>query len=211
LGAHLNVFAIESAMDELAEQAGADPLDFRLRHLRDERCRAVLNEAAVMSGWQDKARSGEGRALGLAVARYKNKGAWLAAVAEVSVDEEVRVERLWLSVDAGLLINPEGARSQIEGGAIQAVSWTVKEEVIVENARVVPIDWTGYPILKFSEIPSIETKFIVDPAQSPLGAGEAAQGPVAAAIGNAVAQALGMRMRSLPFTRDRLLKTMMAE
>ncbi|MGO4831315.1 ATP-binding cassette domain-containing protein, partial [Rhizobiaceae sp. 2RAB30] len=136
LGAHLNVFAIESAMDELADMAGLDPLDFRLRHLSDERCCAVLAGAAEMSGWPVGQPAGEGRALGLAAARYENKGAWLAAVAEVTVDEGIHVERLWLCVDAGLIVNPEGARNQIEGGAIQAVCWTVKEEVPIGEDRI---------------------------------------------------------------------------
>lgn len=205
LGAHLNVFAIESAMDELAAMAAADPLEFRLSHLTDDRCRAVLTGAAQMSGWPGGHSAGEGRALGVGVARYKNKGAWLAAVAEVTVDEEVRAERLWLCVDAGLIVNPEGARNQIEGGAVQALSWTTKEELKIDNDRILPLDWLSYPILKFSEVPWIETRFIVDPAHQPLGAGEAAQGPVAAAIGNAASKALGVRMRDLPLTRDRLV------
>lgn len=211
LGAHLNVFAIESAMDELADLGGADPLNFRLRQLSDARCRAVLKGVAEMCGWPENRPTGEGRAWGIGVARYKNKGAWLAAVAEVSAEDEIRVERLWLCVDAGLLINPAGARSQIEGGAIQAVSWTLKEKAKVEGDRVSAMDWLSYPILKFSEIPPITTKFIVDPTQPPLGAGEAAQGPVSAAIGNAASRALGVRMRHLPFTRDRLIESLMAE
>ncbi len=209
LGAHLNIFAIESAVDELADLAGADPLDFRLRHLSDERCRAVLEGAAEMSGWPGSHGASEGRSLGIAAARYKNKGAWLAAVAEVSVEEEIRLERLWLCADVGFVINPEGARSQIEGGAIQAASWTLKEEVKVEGDRVPALDWNAYPILKFSEIPEIETRFIIDPMHPPLGAGEAAQGPVAAAIGNAASRALGLRMRDLPLTRDRLIEALM--
>ncbi len=206
LGAHLNVFAIESAMDELAELAGADPLDFRLRHLSDPRCRRVLAEAAEMSGWAGAQATGEGVAKGLAVARYKGKGAWLAAVAEVTVEADVRLQRLWLAVDAGLLINPEGARSQIEGGAIQAASWSLKEAVSVENDRIAAFGWGSYPILRFSEVPEIETRFIESPGAAPLGAGEAAQGPVAAAIGNAVARALGARVRDLPLTRAQILR-----
>jgi CO/xanthine dehydrogenase Mo-binding subunit len=205
LGAHLNVFAIESAMDELAAMADVDPLQFRLSHLTDDRCRAVLDGAAQMSGWPGGHPTGEGRALGIGVARYKNTGAWLAAVAEVLVGEEVRVERLWLCVDAGLIVNPQGARNQVEGGAIQALSWTVKEGIAIENDRIPPLNWDSYPILKFSEVPRIETRFVVDPAHRPLGAGEAAQGPVAAAIGNAASRALGVRMRDLPLTRDRLV------
>lgn len=210
LGAHLNVFAIESAMDELAALAHADPLAFRLAHLADPRCRAVLQGAAEMSGWPGGHELGTGRGMGLAVARYKNKGAWLAAVAEVAVDEHVRVEKLWLCVDAGLLINPAGARNQIEGGAVQAVSWALKEGIQPQDGRVAALTWEDYPILKFSEVPQIETRFIIDPAASPLGTGEASQGPVTAAIGNAVARALGQRIRDLPFTRDRLVAALNA-
>lgn len=210
LGAHLNVFAIESAMDELAELAGTDPLSFRLAHLSDERARAVLNEAVAMSGWRPDGPSGEGTGLGLAVARYKNRGAWLAAVAEVTAEEDVRLTRLWLAADVGLAINPDGVRNQIEGGAIQAASWTLKEQVPVEEDRVPPLDWERYTILRFPEIPEIETRLLAPAGTPPLGAGEAAQGPVAAAIGNAVARALGLRIRRLPITRDRIMEAAMA-
>lgn len=205
LGAHLNVFAIESAMDELAELAEADPLAFRLDHLKDERARRVLTEAAAMSGWDAGRLPGDGHGMGIGMARYKGRGAYLAAVAEVRVEEEVRVERLWLAVDAGSLINPEGARSQVEGGAIQSASWTLKEEVRVVDGRVPAFGWEGYPILRFSEVPQVETRFIVDPGSPPLGTGEAAQGPVAAAIGNGVARALGQRVRRLPMSRERVV------
>jgi nicotinate dehydrogenase subunit B len=210
LGAHLNVFAIESAMDELAAVIGADPFEFRMSHLSDDRCRKVLTGAAEMSGWPGAQSAGDGRALGIGVARYKNKGAWLAAVAEVAVDDDVRVEQLWLCVDAGLIVNPEGARNQIEGGAIQALSWTIKEGLKLDNDRICPVNWLSYPVVKFSEVPLIETRFVVDPAHPPLGAGEAAMGPVAAAIGNAASKALGVRMRDLPLTRDRLVSLLMA-
>jgi CO/xanthine dehydrogenase Mo-binding subunit len=210
LGATLNVFAIECAMDELAELAGADPLAFRLAHLTETRARAVLEEAGAMSGWSPDEPLGEGSAKGLAVARYKNSSAWLAAVAEVSVEEAVRVDRLWLAVDAGLVINPEGARSQVEGGAIQAVSWTLKEAVPVEDDRVPALDWESYPILRFSEIPLIETRFLEAPGRPALGAGEPSQGPVSAAIANAVTRALGVRIRTMPLTRERIMEAMMA-
>jgi CO/xanthine dehydrogenase Mo-binding subunit len=209
LGAHLNVFAIECAMDELAAMAGADPVAFRLAQLADPRARHVLEEVALMSGWGTSAHA-EGRGRGIAMARYKGKGAYLAAVAEVTVEEEVRLDRLWLAVDAGFIINPTGAQSQIEGGAIQSASWTLKEEVRVEGDRVPAFDWSGYPILRFSEVPQIETRFVGDPACPPLGTGEAAQGPVAAAIANAVSQALGLRLRHLPLTRDRIAQAINA-
>lgn len=211
LGAHLNVFAIESAMDELAALAGADALAFRRAHLTDPRARAVLDTAAGMSGWDSGAGLAEGCGRGIGLARYKGRGAWLAAVAEVSVEAEVRLTRLWLAVDAGMIVNPVGARMQIEGGAIQAASWTLKEEVPTVDGRVPAFDWTGYPILRFSEVPEIETRFVGDPAAPSLGTGEAAQGPVAAAIGNAVASALGLRLRTLPLTRDRIARAIADE
>ena len=204
LGAFLNVYAIECAMDGLASLAGVDPLAFRLNHLIDPRARAVLEDVAAMSNWPAQNATSEGIGHGIGMARYKGKGAYLAAVAKVSVDDAVRVERLWLCVDAGFLINPEGARSQIEGGAIQAASWTLKEEVQLQGDRVPAFDWSTYPILRFSEVPEVETRFIGDRRGPSLGTGEAAQGPVAAAIGNAVTQALGVRVRRLPLTRDRI-------
>jgi nicotinate dehydrogenase subunit B len=206
LGAHLNVFAIECAMDELAAIAETDPVAFRLSHLTDPRAAHVLEQAAAMSGWGAGIPLAEGRGRGIAVSRYKGKGAWLAAVAQVSVDEEVRLERLWLAVDAGFIVNPTGAQSQIEGGAIQAASWTLKEEVRVEGTRVPAFDWSSYPILRFSEVPEIETRFVGEPASPPLGTGEAAQGPVGAAIANAASRALGLRLRQLPLTRDRIAR-----
>lgn len=211
LGAHLNVFAIESAMDELAGQAGEDPLAFRLKHLSDARCRGVLEGVAEMSGWPGPHAAGEGQGFGIAAARYKGKGAWLAAVAEVTVEEEIRVEKLWLCADAGFLINPAGAKNQIEGGALQALSWSLKEGInLDETGHAPPLTWETYPILRFSEVPAVETRFIVDPAAPSLGTGEASQGPVAAAIANAAARALGVRMRDLPLSRERLVALLSA-
>lgn len=205
LGAYLNVYSIECAIDELASLADVDPLAFRLNHLSDPRARAVLEEVAAMCNWPDQKALREGRGRGIGMARYKGKGAYLAAVAEVSLDDAVRLERLWLCFDAGYLVNPEGARSQIEGGALQAASWTLKEEVRLEGDRVPAFDWGTYPILRFSEVPEVETHFLGNRKEEPpLGTGEAAQGPVAAAIGNAVSQALGVRVRRLPLTRDRV-------
>ena len=206
LGAHLNVFAIECAMDELAAIAETDPVDFRLAHLADPRARHVLEQAAEMSGWAAATTLAEGQGRGIAVSRYKGKGAYLAAAAQVSVDEVVHLDRLWLAVDAGFIVNPIGARSQIEGGAIQAASWTLKEEVRIEGSRVPAFDWSSYPIIRFSEVPEIQTRFVGDPSSPLLGTGEAAQGPVAAAIANAVSRAIGLRLRQLPLTRDRIAR-----
>jgi nicotinate dehydrogenase subunit B len=209
LGAHLNVFAAECFMDELAERAGMDALSFRLRHLRDERARAVLERAAALSGWTATA-GGEGRGMGLGLTRYKNTGAWCAAVAQVDAGAQLRVERLWLAVDAGRLISSDGVRNQIEGGAIQTVSWVLKEQVAFDRTRITSTSWDSYPILKFSEVPEVVVDLLDRPEQPSLGVGEATHGPVAAAIGNAVYAALGVRMRSMPINAETIARTALA-
>jgi len=203
LGAYANVFAIESFMDELAQAAGIDPIAFRLRHLKDPRGRAVIEAAVRRAGWS-RWKSAEGRGHGIGFARYKNLGAYCAAVAEVEVGHEVRVERLILAVDVGLVINPDGVINQIEGGAIQSTSWTLKEQVKLGERGIASLGWEDYPILKFSEAPAVEVELVDRPELRAVGAGEAAQGPTAAAIANAVAHALGLRIRDLPLTHERI-------
>ena len=211
LGAFGNVFAIESFVDELAAAADADPVAFRLSLLSDRRARTVIEAAAAMAEWSGDDEIGSGRGKGIAFSRYKNRAAYLALVVEVVVEEEVRLKRVWCAADAGLVINPDGAINQIEGGIIQAASWTVKEEVRFENGRIATDTWETYPILRFSEVPEIEVRLLGSPDDAPLGVGEAAQGPTAAAIGNAVARALGIRFRDLPLTRERIMAAMLAE
>jgi CO/xanthine dehydrogenase Mo-binding subunit len=203
LGAFANVFAIESFLDELAAERGEDPLALRLRHLSDPRARAVL-EAAARAGWAAW-RPREGAGHGLAFARYKGTGAWCAVVAEVEVAEAVRMRRLVVAVDVGEAVNPDGVMNQIEGGAIQAASWTLKEAVRFDRDRVTSDAWENYPILTFSEVPAVEVEIVNRPDERPVGAGEAAHGPTAAAIANAVFHALGVRVRDLPITRERIL------
>jgi CO/xanthine dehydrogenase Mo-binding subunit len=210
LGAFANIFAIESFMDELAEIAGEDPVAYRLSLMSDTRGRGVIETAAAMAHWFDASAS-KGRARGFGFARYKNRAAYAAVVAEVEVDEAVRVTRVWAAVDAGLVINPDGAANQIEGGIIQATSWALKERVRFEDGRVASNSWDGYPILRFSEVPEIEVRFIDVPDEPALGVGEASLGPTAAAIGNAVARALGTRIRDLPLTRERIMATLLAQ
>jgi CO/xanthine dehydrogenase Mo-binding subunit len=210
LGAFANVFAIESFMDELAELAGEDPVTYRLSLMSDPRGRRVIETAAEMASWFDTA-SDEGRARGFGFARYKNRAAYAAIVAEVEVDEMVRVTRVWAAIDAGLVINPDGAANQIEGGIIQATSWTLKERVRFEGGRVASDNWDDYPILRFSEVPEIEVRFIHATDEPALGLGEASLGPTAAAIGNAVARALGTRIRDLPLTRERIMATIIKD
>jgi len=197
LGAYGNVFAIESFMDELAAAAGVDPLEFRLRHLKDARGRAVLEKLAPV--WKSWRRS-EAKGHGLGFARYKNIGAYCAVLAEVEAGAELRVTRLTVAADVGLAINPDGVANQLEGGAIQSTSWTLKEE-----GRLGATNWEDYPILKFSEVPQVDV-ILVENQNPSLGAGEAAQGPAAAAIANALHHALGVRVRDLPLTPERIVK-----
>jgi nicotinate dehydrogenase subunit B len=210
LGAHCNVFAVESFIDEIAHDLGCDPLEFRLRHLDDARGRAVLEAAAKMAGWSQRKKT-EGRGMGIAFARYKNSGAYCAVVAEIDAAHEVRVQRLWIAVDAGLVINPDGVVNQIEGGAVQTVSWTLKEAVKFDRTRITSGAWEDYPILRFSEVPKVDVEIINRPEEKSVGAGEAAQGPVAAAIANAVADALGVRVRAMPLTAEAITRAALAE
>lgn len=207
LGAFLNVFAAESFLDELAAEAGRDPLEFRLAYLSDPRGRAVLQAAADRAGWSawtPPASHGHG----IAYARYKNSGAYCAVVAEVEAVDEVRVRRLVVAADAGLVITPAGAENQLEGGAIQAASWTLKERVRFDRHTVTSDTWETYPILRFSEVPAVEVTLLPDAGNPSLGLGECAQGPTAAAIANAVHDALGVRVRSLPLTPERIVAAM---
>jgi CO/xanthine dehydrogenase Mo-binding subunit len=205
LGAHANVFAIESFMDELAQAAGADPVEFRLRHIKDPRARAVIEGAAAKAGWRTGEKGDGTRGRGIAFARYKNMASYAAVVAEVEIAGEITIKRAWAAVDAGLAINPDGLINQIEGGIIQSASWTLKEQVRYDRERIVTRGWDDYPILTFSETPKIEVTIINRPDMPPLGAGEAVQGPTAAAIANAVHNAIGVRLRDMPFTRERVM------
>jgi CO/xanthine dehydrogenase Mo-binding subunit len=206
LGAQGNVFAIESFLDEIAAERGEDPLVFRLRHLSDERARDVIRSAAKRANWKPTAKAGTGYGVGFA--RYKNTGAYCAAIAEIEGDEDIRVRKLTLAVDVGEAINPDGVINQIEGGAIQATSWVLKERVRFDSQRITSNSWTDYPILRFSEVPRIDVELIQRSEIDPVGAGEAAHAPVTAAIANAVFDCLGVRVRDLPITRDRLLAAM---
>jgi CO/xanthine dehydrogenase Mo-binding subunit len=208
LGALLNVWAIESVMDELAERSGQDPVAFRLRHLEhDPRACAVLREVVALSGWL-RAPSAEGVGSSIGVARYKGTGAWCAVVAEVEATEVVRCRRLWIAADIGEAINPDGAINQLEGGAIQATSIALKEAVRFDRGTVTSDSWDSYPVLRFSETPAVETRLIRHPEQPPLGAGEASLGPTIAAIAGAIHAALGIRPRAMPFTPGNLAAEM---
>ncbi|WP_027555023.1 molybdopterin cofactor-binding domain-containing protein [Bradyrhizobium sp. Cp5.3] len=206
LGGQSNVFAIESLLDEIAALRGEDPVKFRLRHLRDERAKDVIRAAARRAHWKPQNRAGVGHGVGFA--RYKNTGAYCAAIAEIEGADDIRVKRLTLAVDVGEAINPDGVINQIEGGAIQATSWVLKERVRFDRTHITSTSWTDYPILTFSEVPAVDVEIIQRPEIEPVGAGEAAHGPVTAAIANAVFDCLGVRMRDLPITRDRIIAAM---
>jgi CO/xanthine dehydrogenase Mo-binding subunit len=206
LGAQGNVFAIESFIDELASERGEDQIAFRLRHLSDLRAQEVIRSVARRANWKPDKQAGRGYGLGFA--RYKNTGAYCAVVAEVEGAEDISVKRLTVAVDVGEAINPDGVKNQIEGGAIQATSWVLKERVRFDRQRITSNTWASYPILRFSEVPEVQVELIARPDIEPVGAGEAAHGPVTAAIANAVFDALGVRVRNLPITRESLIAAM---
>jgi CO/xanthine dehydrogenase Mo-binding subunit len=201
LGAYSNVFALESFIDELAAAAGADPIAFRLAHLKDPRARAVIEAVAKKAGWREGEKGDGSRGRGIGFAKYKNLACYVAVVAEVEVDRAsgaVRVPRTWAAVDSGLIINPDGLTNQMEGGIIQSISWTLKEEVRFDKSGIQTRDWATYPILTMPEVPKVEIELINRPNERPLGSGEGSQGPAVAAVVNAFANATGKRIRDLP-------------
>jgi nicotinate dehydrogenase subunit B len=214
LGAYANVFALESFMDEMALAAGADPVEFRLRHMKDPRARAVIETCAQKAGWKPGAKSDGTHGRGIAFAKYKNLASYCAVIADVTVDRrtgKVAVTRAVSAVDAGLIINPDGVVNQIEGGIIQSASWTLKEHVGHDRQRITMRSWADYPILTFPEVPAIEVHLVNRPDERPLGSGEGSQGPTGAAIANAFAHATGVRMRDLPYSPKRVLAVLGAK
>jgi CO/xanthine dehydrogenase Mo-binding subunit len=205
LGAFANVFAIESFLDELAEAAGSDPVAFRLSYLEDERARAVLERAAAEVGAQGRGEFGRG--VGIAFAQYKNLQCYAAVAVELHVDDAtaaVVLDRVVVAADAGAVIDPKGLANQLEGGVVQAASWTLQEQVTFDDTRITSSSWDSYPILTFPEVPEVEVLLLDRPGVTSVGAGEATQGPTAAAIANAVHDAIGVRLRDLPLTPERI-------
>lgn len=212
LGAFANVFAIESFIDELAHETACDPVQLRLRHLRDPRARAVIEAAAERAHWNGGRAGSSGRGQGFAFARYKNQKGYLALVLEVEISERLEVlpRRAVLAADAGQIIDPDGLEQQLEGGLMQALSWSLLEEVRFEGSRVDSLDWAQYPILGFDRVPEIECVLLDRPHEPPLGAGEVSQGPTPAALANAIFAATGARLRQMPFTAVRLRNALTA-
>lgn len=203
LGAMVNVLAIESTMDELAAAAGRDPVEYRIAHLDDQRAKDVIAAVVEMAGPAPATRP-EGYGRGLAFARYKGTSSYCAIIAEIEAAEQINVRKLWIAVDAGEVINPEGAAHQIEGGAVQACSFALKEAVQFDRAGVVSDGWERYPILRFEEVPEVTTRLLSRPDLPPMGVGECATGPTVAAIAIAIHDAIGVRPRTMPFTAEQL-------
>jgi CO/xanthine dehydrogenase Mo-binding subunit len=209
-----NSFAVESFIDELAAAARADPLEFRLRHMTDEKSIAILKRAAEMIAWEPRpaasritdAPVASGR--GIAFVHYKHEENRVAVAMNVRIDRSsgtIRIEKIACAYEAGLMINPDGVRAQVEGNLLQMASRTLHEEVTFDRDKVTSVDWASYPIMTFPEVPALEVDLIGDPRSRPMGAGEAASAPVPAAVGNAVYDAIGVRLRTAPLTPQRVL------
>ena len=202
LGAFNNTIALELLMEECAEAAGVDSIDYRLAHLDDPRAAEVIRKVHDMAGdWSEM----EGTGYGLGYSRYKNSSGYLACIARVEVADEVRVTDVWSAGDIGEVINPDGTINQIDGGTLQAISWTLKEEIAFSGGVNLTEGWDDYPILPFSEVPRMHTKLIDRPDAPLLGAGEISSGPAGAAVVIAVRAALGVTPDRLPLTRHALV------
>lgn len=210
LGAFTNVLAIESCIDEIAARIGEDPFAFRLRHLEDPRARAVLERLEEETRAARAADMPEATGWGLGFARYKGSSGYCGVLARVELDDQIRVTDAVAVADIGEVVSPDGARNQIEGGIVQSISWTLKEAVQFDGAAVADNSWLDYPILRFSEVPRLRVDLIDRPEEAPLGAGEISQGPTAAALANAVRQAVGVRVTRLPITRDAVIAALSA-
>jgi nicotinate dehydrogenase subunit B len=208
LGAYMNVFSIESFMDELAAAANADPIEFRLKHLDDQRAKDVIATVADRFGWKNWRKTGPYHGRGFAFAKYKNLAAYVAIALDLEIDRDsgrIRLGRAVAADDSGQAVNPDGIKNQVEGAIVQAASWSLHEQVAFDRMRIKSRDWATYPILRFEEVfRSVEVHVIDRPGQPYLGTGEGGQGPTAAAIANAVAHATGQRIRELPFTAERV-------
>jgi nicotinate dehydrogenase subunit B len=215
-----NSFANEAFMDELAAAAKADPAEFRLRYLKDQRAIDCLQAVMKLANWQARPgpnpQAGSGQVVkgrGIAYLRYNNAITYVAAVAEVEVNRdtgEVRVTRICASHDCGEMVNPDGVANQVEGGVLQTVSRTLMEEVDWDRNKVKSVDWASYPIMRHNQAPRVEVALIDRPGQVAWGAGEPTACAIPAAIANAVFDATGARVRTVPLTPDRV-KAAMAE
>jgi CO/xanthine dehydrogenase Mo-binding subunit len=206
-----NCFAVESFTDMLAVAAKRDAVEFRLQALSDPRGVEVIRRAAALIGWQARpspSSSPTAGGRGFAYMHYKHNESYVAMAMEVDVDRAsgaIKVRRVACAHDCGLVINPDALKAQIEGNILQTLSRTLYEEVAFDRSRVTSVDWTSYPILRFPDAPEIAIDIVSRPNDPPLGAGEASATPVPAALANAVFDAVGARMTTVPFTRERVL------
>jgi nicotinate dehydrogenase subunit B len=206
-------FATESFIDELAYFAQVDPIQLRLEHLPD-RDRQVLEAATNLAGWKQRLyprlRPASGRlqrGRGFAYARYGVTDTLVAMVADVAVDSEtgeVHVERVFVAHDCGFMVNPDGVLNQIQGNVIQGVSRSLLEEVHYSPARITSVDWSAYPVIRFQQVPQIEIELLQRPDMPPSVVGEVSSIPCPAAIANAIFDATGKRLRTVPFTPERV-------
>jgi CO/xanthine dehydrogenase Mo-binding subunit len=206
LGAYANIFAIESFIDELANTADVDPVQFRLRYLTDLRAKEVIETVIDAAGSKP---AGMGR--GIAFGQYKNRQSYVAVVVDLEVNENtgrIRLHHGYIAADAGQIVNPSGLSNQLEGAFMQSASWTTKEQVTYDQFGITSIDWAGYPILRFNEAPILKTVLLNRPGFPFLGVGEGATGPISAAIANAVFDAAGIRLREIPFTPERVRRAL---
>ena len=212
-GKPANCFAVESFVDELAAAAGVDPIEMRLRALKDERGAELIKRVAAMMKWQSRPSPGAdksaaiGRGRGICYVHYKHSETYVAIGMEVFVERasgRIKVDRVYCAHDCGQIINPDGVRAQVEGSILQTISRVLMEEVKFDRSRVSSVDWASYPILRFSEAPKIEIDLVNRPTLPPLGAGEAACAAVGAALANAIFDASGARVRTVPFTPERV-------
>lgn len=206
LGAYGNTFAMESFLDELIHKSGNDPVDFRIKNLEDPRAKTVLETLAEKTDWKSRQKTAE-NGFGVAYSRYKNSTSYFAVLAEVEIDKSAKaykLKKLTGVIDSGLVINPDGLRNQTEGGMIQAASWSMLEEVHYDQDGITSVDWASYPIMRMMDVPEIEVHLIDRPDTPPMGAGEAAMGPVSAAIANSIFDATGSRIRDLPLKAEKI-------
>ncbi|EAZ79917.1 xanthine dehydrogenase family protein molybdopterin-binding subunit [Algoriphagus machipongonensis] len=205
LGSYSNIFAIESFMDELAEKAGIDPFEFRIKQLDDPRAIAVIQKLQQMCSSENM---GDGEGVGMAFSRYKNNTAYAAVAAKIKVDKNegtIELQKLWGVGDVGQIINLDGIKNQYEGGMIQAASWTLLEQVSFEKDKISSKNWSNYPIFRFIDVPQVEVAMIDRPEEKAEGGGEVSMPPTGAAIANAVYQASGKRVKNLPITAEKIL------
>ncbi|MBV7534177.1 molybdopterin-dependent oxidoreductase [Duganella sp. sic0402] len=208
LGAHINLFAIEGMMDELAAAARTDPVAFRLRHMDDPRAREVIERSARQFGWNQRKRRRD-HGFGFAFGQYKNIMAYVALAVEIRVERStgaVHIVRVTAAVDCGQGVSPDGIRNQVEGGILQSASWTLYEKLQFTPDAITSVDWASYPIMRYSNVPGKVDVILIDRPGAPLlGVAEAAQGPMAGALGNALADATGKRWFDLPLAGPQLI------